>query len=145
MDRRRHVFAFIDIRGVSVAAGTVHMVCAYWGFALMSLHLGLHWGMMLGAVRKLFAKPEAEKDRKAKIWITRLLGAAIAAYGLGAFVRRDLLSYMLLRVHFVFFDYSEPALSYIFDCTAVMGMFVFLGHYLGRGLQRIGKRRRREH
>ena len=48
--------------------------------------------MMLGAVRKLFAKPEAEKDRKAKIWITRLLGAAIAAYGLGAFVRRDLLS-----------------------------------------------------
>ena len=105
----------------------------------MSLHLGLHWGMMLGAVRKLFAKPEAEKYWKAKTWITRLLGAAIAAYGLGAFVRRDLLSYMLLRVHFVFFDYEQPLILFFADHLAVMGLFVFLGHAAGQCLRRCGQ------
>ena len=27
-----------------------HMFCSYWGFALMCIHLGTHWGMMLAAV-----------------------------------------------------------------------------------------------
>lgn len=30
----------------------VHMGACYWGFVLMSLHLGLHWGMLVAKMRK---------------------------------------------------------------------------------------------
>ena len=136
----RHVFAFIRIRGISAPARTVHMICAYWGFVLMSLHLGLHWRVILGAAGKMLPKPETDRQKNTRTWTARLLGAAIAVYGLYAFIKRDLLSYMLMRVHFVFFDYSEPVLLFILDYTAAMGMFIFLGHYLGKGIQKIGRK-----
>ena len=33
-------------------ARSVHMVCAYLNFILMSLHLGLHWNAMMSAIIK---------------------------------------------------------------------------------------------
>ena len=37
---------------------------------------------------------------------------------------------MLMLDHFVYFDFDEPILFFIADYIAVMGLFVFLGHYL---------------
>lgn len=31
--------------GVAVLMENVHMICAYWGFVMMALHLGFHWNM----------------------------------------------------------------------------------------------------
>ena len=47
-----HVFAFWDIHGGMSFARLLHMAASYWGFVLMSLHLGLHWGMFTGIARK---------------------------------------------------------------------------------------------
>lgn len=47
-----HVFAFLSIRGGMGFARILHMASAYWGFVGMALHLGLHWGMLAGMVRK---------------------------------------------------------------------------------------------
>ena len=41
----RYVFAFLPKHGGYELAGRLHMLCAYWGFVLMSLHLGLHWNI----------------------------------------------------------------------------------------------------
>ncbi len=60
----RHVFAFINIRGISALAGRVHMTCAYWGFVLMSLHLGIHWRMTMSAAGK-----QSQNQIKGKIGI----------------------------------------------------------------------------
>ena len=54
-----HVFPSITIRGWRSFARSLHMISAYWGFVLMSLHLGLHWNMMMGMARKLVKKPSA--------------------------------------------------------------------------------------
>lgn len=43
-----HVFAFLPISGGMSFARLLHMASAYWGVVLMSLHLGLHWNMVLG-------------------------------------------------------------------------------------------------
>lgn len=49
----RHVFAFLLIdRGMALAR-VMHLSGSYWGFVLMSLHLGLHWGMITRMLRKL--------------------------------------------------------------------------------------------
>lgn len=33
-------------------ARRLHILGAYWGFLLMSRHLGLHWNMIIGMLRK---------------------------------------------------------------------------------------------
>lgn len=131
----RHVFSFLNIRGLSMVARTVHMTCAYWGFVLMSLHLGIHWGILVGMAGRLFARPLA-----ARTWIARLAALAAAAYGVYAFVKRGIPGYLLMQVHFVFFDYEEPVILFILDYVAAMGFFVFLGYYLSMVLKKWKKR-----
>lgn len=53
----REVFAFLPIRGGMGFARILHMLAAYWGFILMSVHLGLHWGMIMGMARKIGRYP----------------------------------------------------------------------------------------
>ena len=68
--------------------------------------------------------------RKLHICILRIAAAVVAVYGMYAFVKRDIGNYMLLKVHFVFFDYNEPLFFFLLDYVAVMGLFLFIGHYL---------------
>lgn len=114
----RYVFAF-RIRGWSAVARQVHMACSFWGFALMSLHLGLHWGMLLNAAHR-FAVTRTKGFRA--------LGCLIAAYGVYAFWKRGFPGYLLLRTHFLFLDYEEPTPLFFLDYLAVMGLFAFCAH-----------------
>lgn len=40
----RHVFAALSIHGPMATARSMHVAASYWGFVLMSVHLGMHWG-----------------------------------------------------------------------------------------------------
>ena len=48
----KHLFVFLPASGLSFAARTTHLLCSYWGFALMGLHLGQHVEQMLGGRKK---------------------------------------------------------------------------------------------
>lgn len=100
----RHVFAFLPRHGGYELAQQVHILCAYWGFVCMSLHLGFHWSMMLAMARKHL------QPSSMRIWSLRLIGWLWAVYGAFAFRRRGVSLYLLLRSHFVFYDYSEPVI-----------------------------------
>ena len=127
-----HVFAFLPIRGGMGFARLLHMASSYWGFVLMSLHLGLHWGMFLGMGRKALKR----QPSRLRAVLLPTLGGGIAAYGLFAFLRRDLPTYMLVRTHFVFFDFSEPIPLFYLDYLAMMGTFLFLSYYASRLLRK---------
>ena len=105
--------------------------CAYWGFVLMSLHLGIHWNMMMGMARGK-AKPSPKRA-----WTARAVGVIIAIYGIYAFIKRDIGIYMLLQSAFVFFDYEEPLILFYIDYIAVMGLFIWIGHYAAKILRKI--------
>ena len=64
----------------------------------MSLHLGFHWGMVVKIAGKMCKNPSAVRK-----WIARMAAAAIAGYGIYAFVKRGIGSYMLMQVQFAFF------------------------------------------
>ena len=49
----REVFAFLPIEGGMGFARILHMISAYWGFILMSIHLGFHWGMIMGRIGQI--------------------------------------------------------------------------------------------
>ncbi|MDO4325839.1 MAG: DUF4405 domain-containing protein [bacterium] len=132
----RHVLAFLPISKGRSFARSLHMVCAYWGFVWMSLHLGLHWSMMMAMARKVFST-----SSPARTWILRTLALAIAGYGAYAFLKRDIGSYMFLRIEFVFFDFEEGLIFFLLDYLAVMGLFVCIGHYFAEILKRCGRKR----
>ena len=134
----RHVFAFLPITGGMGTARLVHMAACYWGFVLMALHLGLHWGMMMARLRKLSGMT---KSSRIHCVLFRILGIVIAGYGLYVFVTRDLAAYMFLRTQFVFLDYSESLLSFYIDYLAMMGLFIWIAHYLSAILQKSGKKK----
>lgn len=48
----RHIFRGVNIAGAANLARNVHMICAYWGFVLMAVHLGIHWNMFIGMLQK---------------------------------------------------------------------------------------------
>lgn len=131
----RYALAFLEIKGGQSWARNIHMLSAYWGFCIISLHLGIHWNVMLNMVKRLF-----KKSFTVGKWIARTVGALIAGYGVYAFIKRDIENYMLLKFHFVFFDFDEPLILFLLDYLAVMGLFVFVGHYLCVILKRICKK-----
>ena len=66
-----------------------------------------------------------------------ILGAGIAVYGLTVFIRRDLLTYMLLQTQFVFLDFGEPIPLFYLDYLAMMGAFIFLAYYASKLLRKL--------
>ena len=134
----RHVFAFLPIDGGTSFARRLHILGAYWGFLLMSLHLGLHWNMILSMVRRIKGKSGKALPKTAGFAV----GFIIAVYGMFVFFKRDFPTYLFLRSEFVFMDYTESPLFFYFDYLSLMGLWVFLAHYAA-GLCRDGSSRQK--
>lgn len=128
----REVFGFLRISGGIALARPLHVLSAFWGFVLMALHLGLHWNMILGMVRKATG-PVTSKPRRI---LLRVAAALVAGYGLYAFLKNQFLSYMFLTSSFVFFDFERPVLLFFTEYIAIMGLFIFLGHYVSKAFQK---------
>lgn len=123
----RHVFAFLPIQGGMALARRLHILGSYWGFLFMSLHLGLHWGMILNMAAKIRNRGKIGGSKFPVVPF--LAGLAVAAYGLVVFFKRDFPDYMLLKSEFVFMDYEESKFLFFVDYLALMGLCVFLSHY----------------
>lgn len=126
------VFAFLDItRGVSVAR-SLHLAASYWGMVLMSVHIGLHWSMVMGMTRAVFG---IRARRGAAAWLMRFGAAALAVCGARAFGRVDAWGFLTLRNQFAFFDETQSDFAVLFNYFSIMALFIFLSYYAGKGLR----------
>lgn len=133
----RYVFSFLPSGGGMALARRLHILGAYWGFLLMSLHLGLHWNMILGIARKA---ARMKKHSKVRSIISFVIALVIAGYGVRALIGRDFVTYLFLRSEFVFLDYSEPKILFYMDYLALMGLCIFVAHYSVKLIQKCKKR-----
>lgn len=133
----REVFAFLPISGGIALARPLHVLSAFWGFVLMALHLGLHWNMILGMVRKT-AGPVASKPLRT---FMRIAAALVAGYGLYAFVKNQFLSYMFLTSSFVFFDFERPVLLFFYGIYCYHGPVYFSGTLYFQGDSKVEQKR----
>lgn len=122
----KHLFTFLPIKGGQTVTRTIHLLSSYWGFVLMAFHTGLHGGMLLKMAKKAFHMPNL--PRYGSIMV-RMVVLCISAYGVYAFIHRQLGEYMMLRTQYVFFDFSEPMLFFMTDYIAILLMSVFAGYY----------------
>lgn len=127
----RYVFAFLPKYHGYEGFEKIHMLCAYWGFVLMSLHLGLHLNMMRAVIKKHLRLP------KQLTWFVRSAFVLFAVYGVAAFIRRKAGSYLLLKSHFVYFDYAEPVFFFLLDYLAIMTLFALMGQAVVYLIQRV--------
>lgn len=135
----RYLYDIPFLSGGALLARTVHMLAAYWGYCFISLHLGLHWSMMLGMMKNAAAPQNAPR------WITPLLrtaGAAAALLGAHALMRHSLLDYMFLRNQFVFFDTERPLYLFFLDYAAIMALWAWLAHYARLALIKVSARKK---
>ena len=116
----KHLFAYLPTAGMASVARTIHLPLAYWGFVLMSLHVGTHLRSML---------PKGKGRRTAIVILS-----AVSLYGVYAFFKRQIPDYMFLKMQFVYFDYSEPRIFFLTDLLAVIVFFALLGYGITRML-----------
>ena len=134
----RYVFAFLPGTGGMSLARRLHILGAYWGFLLMSVHLGLHWNMILGMLRKAL---KIKSKTKSPSMIAFAAGLTISGYGIWVFISRGFPTCLFLNSEFVFLDYSEPKIFFYMVYLALMGLCIFIAHYSTKLMEQLQKRR----
>jgi hypothetical protein len=124
----RHLFAFLNIKS-TYAANRIHMLSAYWGFVFMSFHLGFHFNMILLMIKK--KKQLSQKTETA----LKIILTLIFAYGIYAFFKRDIASYLFLKNQFFFLGDNENLLLYLFDYMSIMLSFATLSYFVSSRLK----------
>jgi len=133
----REVFSFFGLR-LSAIGRPIHMVSTSWGFLLMSVHLGMYWGMVLGMAGRITRKKQPSKARRrsfATTVIARVLAASVALRGIYAFLTWRMWEKLFLVIQFTFFDYDAPVWLFFIDYIATMGFFACIAHYAAKGFQ----------
>ena len=116
----KHLYTFLPTDGLSAIARTAHLLLSYWGFALMSLHLGLHADIWLNPLKK----------KKAAFIAFAVIITLIAVFGAYAFIVNRLYEYMFLQTQFVFFDFDKPLILVLGENLSMIVLFAWIGYWL---------------
>ncbi len=73
----RDIFAFLDLKSEFVCR-SIHTTAAQWALLLVSVHLGLHWNMIL----KAFSRNLLKDKKGLTTWILRGISGVIAMKGI---------------------------------------------------------------
>lgn len=130
-----HVFDFVVLSDFIGTAQRVHLAASHWLYVLLAMHIGLHGQLLAGAFKRRAHAPHGA----AVAALLRLVGAVFALYGLTAFVARDFLDAMFLRVHFFLRDASESALAFYVDYAAIMVCFALAAYGFVRLVRRLAR------
>ena len=125
----KHIFTFLNLGG-AMTARTIHLLCAYWGLVLMSVHLGMHISQMAARMKL---------KNKAVVWTLRIIFGVISAAGVYEFIKLKFTDYMFGKVQFVFIDTSASAVLTALQYASVMVLFAEVGYWLNRIISKTAK------
>ena len=120
----RYVFDFLPIRGGRALARLVHILCAYSGFLLMAVHMGMHWDRMKRRMGNTFGKGETEGKR-----MLSAVGWAVSVYGIYAFYRHEILSFLWMKNEFAIFD-QQSVFFFVMDYLAMIILIVNVTNFI---------------
>lgn len=119
----RYVFTFLPGPGSAATARRLHMLASYWGLVLVSVHLGLHGGMVTVPLRR---RPGGKGNL-----LFRCAGTAAGLYGAYAVWTHQIWQYLTLRSEFIQFDFDRPGVLYFWDHLCMMVLFALLACAMG--------------
>lgn len=128
------LFSSLAVGGAT--ARDVHILAAYWAMIIISIHLGMHWSIVMNVIRGLSGLSNPN------IAVTILLRTAAfvaAAHGVYNSFELDIGSRLLLIPTMQFWDFNEDTLGFFLHHGSVIALYVCLGHYV-MGLLQASKR-----
>ena len=113
-----------SISGSISLARRLHLACSYWGFVLMSMHLGMHLRQMMNMFKKyIHLKTNVLK-------IIKLMIVIICLYGIYCFIQNNMISYMFLINEFVFFDFEKNTSIVLLEYLSMMILWINIGYFI---------------
>lgn len=146
-----HLFTFFNIQSGLGFARIAHLLSSHWYYLFMSLHIGLHVGMITNKMRHpapINCHPElvsgsstnempkqVRHDKLQKI-IPRILLALACLYGLYAFIARGVWKYLILKQQFFFFDLERGYILFAMDYISIIILFATISHFIAKLLKK---------
>ena len=145
-----HIFTFLNIQGGLGFARIAHLLANHWYYLFMSLHIGLHVGMITNKMRhpntnrhpelvsgaSTNEMPKQVRHDKLRKIIPRILLALVCAYGIYAFIARGVWKYLILQQQFFFFDLERGYILFAIDYISIIILFATLSHLLAKSLKK---------
>ena len=134
-----HLFTFLNIQGGLGFARIAHLLASHWYYLFMSLHIGMHVGMIANKIkqkRNNGAKEHGQSQPTAKKIILRILLALACLYGLYAFIARGVWKYLILQQQFFFFDLERGYILFALDYISIIILFATLSHLIAKQLKK---------
>ena len=144
-----HLFTFLKIEKGLGFARIAHLLASHWYYLFMSLHIGLHAGMISNKIKQksqagndstLTKNGNSEEENGSKKAVRRIifriLLALACAYGLYAFIIRGIWKYLILRQQFFFFDLERGYILFVLDYISIIVLFATISHLLATCLKK---------
>jgi hypothetical protein len=135
----RDIFTFILISD-DMMVRQIHVLTAYWGFIFMAVHIGISWGTMINAVRKMTGITGTSRIRTIAL---RVLAVLIVVYGVQASFERNMGFKLTIYDPFGWFV-GESTMSFLIDYLSVMGIYICGTHYALKFIQKQEKAKANE-
>ena len=127
-----HVFTFLNIQGGLGFARIAHLLASHWYYLFMSLHIGLHMGMIFRV-----KDPSTGSGTTRVAFILRIFLALACAYGIYAFIARGVWKYLILRQQFFFFDLERGYILFAIDYISIIILLATLSHLMAEKLKKV--------
>lgn len=105
-----YVFAWLPIHEGFSMARKLHLASAHWGYIFMSMHMGMHFGMMLSMRGKTLLS-------------FRIFKIITLLYGIYAFIHQGIYSYLLFQTEF--YRWGTASNVWIFTAQNICMMVAF--------------------
>ena len=132
-----HIFTFLNIQGGLGFARIAHLLASHWYYLFMSLHIGLHVGMIFGNKgTSTSAGPSTGSGTTRTAIIPRIILALICAYGIYAFIARGVWKYLILQQQFFFFDLERGYILFALDYISIIILFATISYFIAKLLKK---------
>jgi len=121
----RDVFPYFPINNDMIVR-QIHVLTAYWGFIFMAVHIGLSWGAIINAVRKM---TDITGMSRMRTIVLRVLAVLIVVYGVHTSFERDLGSKLIIYDPFGSYILDNSAMGFLIDYLSIMGIYICGTHY----------------
>lgn len=132
-----HIFTFLNIQGGLGFARIAHLLASHWYYLFMSLHIGLHVGMIFGNKgTSTSAGPSTGSGTTRTAIIPRIILALVCAYSIYAFIARGVWKYLILQQQFFFFDLERGYILFALDYISIIILFATISHFIAKLLKK---------